>query len=104
MKKITKKEIMNGCDAILRVFDEDFSVNNAMAEQTEDESERIYDALEKGGLIDSRDLIAHENNIRSVAFAMGYLFGTGHIVIASDKTTKEAVSALTKSLKVAKKR
>ena len=104
MKKLTKKEIIDGCDAILKVFDEDFSVNDAMAEQTEDESKRLYDALEKGGLIDSRDLIAHENNIRSVAFAMGYLFGTGHMVIASDKTTKEAVSALSQSLRGAKKR
>ena len=98
MKNLTSKEIIDECDEILKVFDKDCSVNSFMADQTEKEWKRFYDALGKGGLIDPDDLTGHENDIRSVAFAVGYLFGTGHMVISSDKT-KRVVRAISESLK-----
>jgi hypothetical protein len=79
MKKNNK--VATACDNVLFFFDQDCTLTDVMADQTRKESERILVALEKGKLIDSDDLTDHENDIRSIAFAMGYFCGTGQIFI-----------------------
>lgn len=98
MKKLTRKEIIGECDEILKIFDKDSSVNDLIASLTEKEWKRFYNALGKSRLINPDDLTGHENEIRSVAFAMGYLFGTGHLVIFSNKT-KKLITTISEALR-----
>ena len=97
MKKRAKKmanRLADDCDKILLFFDEDCVVMNAMAEVTQKETNLFYEALHKGGLIDPDDLTTHENDIRNVAFATGFLFGSGQIVTGGNKAALRATKGL----------
>lgn len=92
MKK--KNQLADDCDQILKFFDEDCMLDDAIAEVTQREREEIFKALEEKTPYDEDDLVAHESDIRAVAFAMGYLVGTGRIVTGLNEASKRATKAL----------